>query len=110
MLTYNNKLVHSSTGYTPNAARTLENELDVYLNLKIMVKYGRTYPELLVNDEVYIYTNKALFEKAHVSVWSKESYRIEGISHSPGLTFYHTSHRQRPYLKNELLSISSDMV
>ena len=103
ILTYNNKLVHASTGYTPNDARKPDNELDVYLNLKIEAKYVRSYQELLVGDKVYIYTEKALFDKSHVPVWSANTYRIDGIVHSHGLTFDHTAHRERPYLRNELL-------
>ena len=103
MLTYSCKLIQSYTGYTPYEARTPVNELDMYLNLKIKAKYGRTYPELLVEDEVYIYTKRKLFDKSHVSVWSDNTYRIDGISRSHGLTFYHTTHRDRPHLRNELL-------
>ena len=46
LLTYNNKLVHSATGFTPNEARKPENELYVYLNIKLKAKKNRIYPEV----------------------------------------------------------------
>ena len=39
LLTYDNKMVHSSTGLTPNEARQPHNELTAYLN---MTHQGKT--------------------------------------------------------------------
>ena len=40
MLTYNNKLIHSSTGFTPNEARKNKNEIDVKMNLLVGKKHN----------------------------------------------------------------------
>ena len=37
-LNYNNKLIHSSTGFTPNDARKTPNELMTYINMKLKGK------------------------------------------------------------------------
>ncbi|MFM7985807.1 MAG: hypothetical protein ACKPKO_41480, partial [Candidatus Fonsibacter sp.] len=60
LLTYNNnnKLVHSSTIFTPNDARKPQNELHVYLNMELNAKHNRTYPEINIGDSVFIYMKK----------------------------------------------------
>ena len=102
LLTYNNKLLHSGTGMTPEAATEPENELNAYVNLKLKAKHSRRYPPLTVGDKVHIYTKRKLFYKSHVSVWSDASYNVEGIAHSHGLTFCKTSNRARPFLRNNI--------
>ena len=47
---YNNKFVHSSTGFTPNNARNKANELMTYINKKFQANANRTYPEINVAD------------------------------------------------------------
>ena len=69
----------------------------MYINLKMKAKHSRKYPDLSIGDDVYIYSKKALFEKAHVSVLSSDSYRNDGFLHSQGLTFYHTTVGERPF-------------
>ena len=51
LLTYNNKMKHSATGFTPNDARKPSNELKVKLHLNMNAKRNRVYPELGVGDE-----------------------------------------------------------
>ena len=46
LLTYNNKMVHSSTGLTPNEARKPQNELTAYLNMTLKAKHIIKYPEI----------------------------------------------------------------
>ena len=92
---------------TPKEATKPENELNANVNLKLKAKHSRRCPVLSVGDKVQIYTKRRLLDKSHVSVWSDASYTVEGISHSHGLTFYKTSNRTRPFLKNDLLKSTS---
>ena len=107
LLTYNNKLVHSATEMTPKEATKPETELNANVNLELKSKQSRRYPVVSVGDKVHIYTKRKLFDKSHVSVWSDAYYTVEGISHSHDLTFYKTSNRTKPFLRNELLKSTS---
>ncbi len=55
MLTYNNKLVHSATGMTPNEASKPKNQIDVKMNLLLKKRHGRIYPMLGLGDKVNIF-------------------------------------------------------
>ena len=55
LLTYNNQMKHSATGFTPKEARKPSNELKVGLNLTMKGKKNRVNPELDVGDEVKIF-------------------------------------------------------
>ena len=57
-------------------------------------------------DKVYIYSELKPFDKACVSVCSKEAYNVEHLYHPHGITFYRTSARDKPFLRSELLSSS----
>ena len=67
LVTYNNKLVHSATEFTPNNAKKPSNELMTYMNMKMKAKHNMRRPELHVGDTVNIYNKKKLFNKGHVS-------------------------------------------
>ena len=103
LLTYNNKMVHSSTGFTPNEARKPENELTVYLNMTVKAKHNRRYPDINIGDKVFIYMKRQAHQKSHVSLWSDVSYEVEDISTAHGISFYKTTARDKPFLRHELL-------
>ena len=103
LLTYNNKMVHSSTGFTPNEARKPENELTVYLNMTVKAKHNRKYPDINIGDKVFIYMKRQAHQKSHVSLWSDVSYEVEDISSAHGISFYKTTARDKPFLRHELL-------
>ena len=84
LLTYNNKLIHSTTKMTPNEAKKPENELTVKLNLELKRKNNRIYPNVNVGDMVKVYKKKDKFDKERLSLWSKEVYRVERIDESMG--------------------------
>ena len=105
LLTYNNKLVHSTTGMTPDDARKKKNELEVWTNTFINSKQNRKYPQLDKNDKVKILRKKMLGEKERTSVWSDTSYEIEDIFESKGQTFYKVSNG-RDYARHELLKVT----
>ena len=52
LLTYNNQMKHSATGFTPKEARKPSNQIKVKLNLTMKGKKNRVYPDLDVGDEV----------------------------------------------------------
>ena len=54
LLTYNNKMVSSTTKMTPLEARKKKNEFEVKLNISLQAKRNRTYPEIEVGDSVKI--------------------------------------------------------
>ena len=54
-LTYNNKMVHSSTGFTPHDAKKPENQMMVKANMELKAKHGRKYNEISVGDSVRIF-------------------------------------------------------
>ena len=63
MLTHNNKNRHSTTGMTPNEAKTDENEYEVKVNLELKAKSSRKYPTLQVGDQVKVMRKKQLLKK-----------------------------------------------
>ena len=105
LLTYNNKLKHSSTKYTPNEARQEKNELNIKLNLTLHKKHTRKYPILEIGSKVKIYRKKRTGEKERTSHFSDETYEVEKISQSLGQTFFKLKNNERQYTRNELLKI-----
>ena len=87
LLTYNNKLVHSTIGMTPDDARKKKNELDVWTNTFINSKQNRKYPNLEKGDKVKILRKKGITEKERTRVWSENAYEVENIFESRGQTF-----------------------
>jgi hypothetical protein len=79
LLTYNNKMVHSSTRLTPNDARKPQNELTVYLTMTLKAKHSRKYPDINIGDKVFIYMKRQAHQTSHVSLWSDLSYEVEDI-------------------------------
>ena len=107
LLTYNNKLKHSSTKMTPVEARRPINTIAVKINLERLRHMDRKYPPLEAGDTVKYYRKKDKLDKERISTWSKNSYEIEDILEDRGQTFYKTTapHHNKLYLRHELLKI-----
>ena len=105
MLTYNNKLVHSTTGYTPNEASKKENSLDVKLNLEAKAKNTRRYPDISVGNKVKILRKKKVGEKERSSVWGDKVYEVVSIGMSMGQKYYKLKDLPKEYLRNEILKV-----
>ena len=105
LLTYNNKMKHSATGFTPKDARKPSNELKVKLHLNMNAKRNRVYPELSVGDEVKIFRKRKPNEKERVSNWSQNVYTIERIDEKLGQKYYYVEGNNRAYLRFELLKV-----
>jgi uncharacterized membrane protein (UPF0127 family) len=54
MLTYNNKMVHSSIKMTPHEATKPSNAIDVKSNIELQASFTRKYPELEIGSNVKI--------------------------------------------------------
>ena len=103
LLTYNNKMKHSATGFTPKDARKPSNELKVKLHLNMNAKRNRVYPELSVGDEVKIFRKRKPNEKERVGNFSQNVYTIERIDEKLGQKYYYVEGINRAYLRFELL-------
>ena len=105
LLTYNNKLVHSSTGLTPKEARLPSNELTTYVNISLPTKHNNNYPEIKVVDKFHIYTKRTNMHKSHISVWYDIAYDDIASTHSHGITFCTTTARNKnTFLRHEFLT------
>ena len=105
MVTYNDKMKHSSTQFTPKEARNKRNEHAVKLNLELRALKNRKYPELNVGDEVKVMRKKAITEKERTSRYLKETFKITRIDEKLGQKYYYLEGRARPNLRYELLKV-----
>ena len=63
VLTYNNKMVHSSIKMTPAEATKPSNAIDATTNIESQARFTRTYPELEIGSSVKIYKKKTFGPK-----------------------------------------------
>ncbi len=105
MLTYNNKLVHSSTKKTPEQARQGNHQMDVKANLEIRAMKNRKYPALAIGDSVKIMRKKKVGEKERTSIWSIEVFKVTAISEEHGQDYYTTDGADRSYTRAEVLKV-----
>ena len=75
--------------------------------MQLKANNTRTYPVINIGDNVRIYKKKQLFDKSHVSKWTDQSYKVEAITRSHGITFYKTTARERQFLRHEILKSKS---
>ena len=105
LLTYNNKMKHSATGFTPKDARKPSNELKVKLHLNMNAKRNRVYPEVVVSDQVRIFRKKKPNEKERVGNFSKNVFTAEKVDKKLGQSYYFVEGVDRAYLRFELLKV-----
>ncbi len=105
MLTYNNKLVHSSTKKTPEEAKQGNHQMDVKANLEIRAMKNRKYPPLNVGDEVKIMRKKKVGEKERTSQWSIEVFKVTEINEELGQNYYKVEGIDRDYTRAEVLKV-----
>ena len=105
LLTYNNQMKHSATGFTPKEARKPSNQFKVKLNLTMKGKKNRVYPELNVGYEVKIFRKRKPNEKERVGNYSQNIYTIENIENKLGQNYYRVEGNNRQYLRFELLKV-----
>ena len=105
LLTHNNQMKHSATGFTPKDARKPSNQFKVKVNLTMKGKKNRVYPDLDVGDEVKIFRKRKPNEKERASNWSQNIYTIENIENKQGQNDYRVEGHDRQYLRFELLKV-----
>ena len=105
LLTYNRRMVHSATKFTPNEAMKPPNKIDVKLNLELRAKHLRKYPEVKVGDKVRVYKKRKDFAKERVSIWEPEDRTVEEISDYRGQPFYKVNGKHHEYSRSEILLI-----
>ena len=106
LLTYNRKMIHSSTKMTPNDATKPTNEVDVKANLELRAKRNRIYPPLDIGDSVKIRRKRKPNEKERQIAWSPDTYKVVSISEQFGQKYYKVGdHAYRDYLRVDLLKI-----
>lgn len=105
LLTYNKRMVHSATKFTPFEATKPSNKIDVKINLLMKVKHQRKYPELEIGDKVKVYKKRERYSKERISVWEQNTHTIEEISYFRGQPFYKVSGKTHQYSRSELLKV-----
>ena len=105
LLTYNNKMKHSTIGMTPNEARKKENEFKVKMNISTKAVRNRTYPDIEIGDEVKLARKKGITEKQQTSHWLKEIFTVKKIEEKLNQKYYYLENRNRGYLRHELLKV-----
>jgi hypothetical protein len=103
LLTYNNKMEHSTTKMTPKEAMKPENQFTVKLNLELKRINSRIYPNINIGDFVKVYKKKDKLDKERKSLWSKENYKVEGINESMGQKFYKLEGKPKALMRGEIL-------
>ena len=94
--TYNHKMVHTVTKFTPAEAMKPGNLAQVKFNLELKAKNQRTYPDLKVGDYVKIFHKKDKLDKERHSNWMPNKEKIKEIKESMGQTFYVIDNIRRP--------------
>ena len=105
LLTYNNKMVSSTTKFTPLEAKNKKNEFEVKLNISLQAKRNRTYPEVDVGDRVKIMRKKGISEKERTSHWVRTPQTVKRIDKKLGQNYYFLDDDKRGYLRHELLKV-----
>ena len=103
---YNEKMVHTTIGMTPEEATNPGAEFDVKTNLEIHRIRNRTYPELSEGNRVRVYKKKSKFAKERVPVWEDVVRHVENITTSFGQKFYKVSGIDRPLIRANLLKVT----
>ena len=105
LLTYNNKMEHSSIGMTPAEALKEKNNYKVKMKMATEATRTRKYPEINIGNEVKIYRKKARTEKERSSNWLPTKYKVERIEKQLGQTYSYLEHNTRPFLRFEILKV-----
>ena len=106
LLTYNNKLVSSSTGMTPNEARKQSNQMTVTTNLEIHRINKRMYPQIRIGDSVKLLRKKKHFDKEHISTWHPQIHEVTDIVESMGQHLYKVNGYDKLLLRSDILLVN----
>ena len=105
MLTYTDKMVHSSIKMTAYEATKPSNAIDVKFNIDVQASFTRTYPELEIGSHVKNYKKKTLGQKERISRFRPAIFTINNITEQHGQKYYNVEGKSRLYLRVELLKV-----
>ncbi len=98
--------VHSTTEMTPNEAKDDRNSLNVKINTYNKGNKLQRYPPLKPGDAVRTYIKPHTFKKGYSNNWSKEIYKIIGVS-TDNKQYMINSNAKRLYNRHELLKVTA---
>ena len=85
---YNNQMVSSATGMTPNEARKESSQSPVKASMELRAMRGRKYPTTNVGDIVRVHRKKVLGDKDFVGDFRHGEHEVLSISENFGQKFY----------------------
>ena len=107
---YNNKMVHSTTGLTPNEAHKDENSIEVKANSVLKEKYFRKYPNIKAGDDVRVFVKgkgNYTSRKESRSQWSEKIYKVISVKRDPQMNKYYViDGLSKKYMRHELLLVN----
>ena len=98
---YNNQMVSSATGMTPNDARKEPNQSSVKASMELRAMRGRKYPTINVGDIVRVHRKKILGDKEFVGNFRRGEHEVLSISENFGQKFYRLDDR-REYIRSDI--------
>jgi hypothetical protein len=105
LLTYNNKMVHSVTKFTPSDAMKPSNTEEVKFNLELKSRHSRKYPNIAIGDYVRVFQKKDKLDKERISNWSADKYKVVDIHESMDQKFYKLEGRAKAVMRSEILLV-----
>ena len=104
--TYNNKMVHSATGFTPWEGRLARHRLEIKTKLELNAKRKRKYPDIAVGDKVRLYKKKDKMDKQRKGVWTQDFHEVEAIKESEGQNLYKIKNRDHWFIRADILLVN----
>ena len=105
ILTYNNKMIHSSIKMTPYEATKPSNAIDFKQHIELQASFTIKFPELEMRSNVKIYKNKTLGRTERVSRFIPAIYTINNVTEQYGQKYNNVEGEYRLYLRVELLKV-----
>ena len=106
--TYNQKMVHTVTKFTPVDAMKPGNLAQVKFNLELRAKKQRTYPDLEVGDYVRVFYQKDKLDKERHSNWMPNKERVKEIKERMDQKVYLLDNVRLPnaFVRRDLLKVN----
>ena len=105
LLTYNNKMIHNVTKFTPADAMKASNTAEVKFNLELKKRSTRKYPDISIGSLVRIFKKKDKLDKERISNWTDNKYKVVEIEESMGQKFYKVEGRDKALMRSEILLV-----
>ena len=96
MLTYTNKMVHSSITMTPHEATKPSNAIDAHSNIEIQASFTIKCPELEIGSSAKTYKKNIVGQKSRDSRFSQTGFTINTIEVKQGQKYFKVEGNARP--------------